>query len=130
MDITDYLRIHSIVKIGHTLPNHVCCETIVDDPIEFISVVCNGNYYISEIRWWDRVKITEGSDIGYGGTIDPRFPNEFFFAETDLCQVFSPFTKEAEYKKYVDYVFKSHTMHDLHPAFDIKSQHRGEQQKQ
>ena len=120
MKLMDYLGTHMIVKIGIGLPEYVCCETIVDDPVKLISLIRENNCFISLIRWWDWVKITNGSDIGYGGPRDPRNPNTHFFSETDICRAFTEFSHDEEYYMYLDEVKKNYPNYDLYPAFDIK----------
>ena len=120
MKLMDFLGSHTIVKIGSGLPEYVCCETIVDDPIKLVSLVKENNCYISEIRWWDRAEIAIGSSIGYGGPRDPRTPNTHFFAETDICKVFTDFSQDEEYYIYLDEVKKNYSNYNLYPAFDIK----------
>ena len=120
MSIYDYLLNHTIIRIGNCLSEYVCCETIVDNPIELIAVVKENDCYISEIRWWDRVKISLGSKIGYGGAKDPRFPDEYFFAETDICRVFDFESCDGEYYEYLEQIKQKYANYDLFPAFDIK----------
>ena len=118
--LDDYLKEHTIVKIGSPVLNYVSCETIVDNPAELISIVLQNNCYISEIRWWDRVKITSGSIIGYGGPRDPRSPYSYFFAETDICKTFNIYAQEKEYSEYLSCIKNLYSKFDLFPAFDIK----------
>lgn len=120
MRIEDYLSNHTIVRIGITLPGYVCCETIVDNPIELISVIKNNDCYITEIRWWDRAEIASGSSIGYGGPRDPKSPDSHFFAETDIYKVFTPLSQDEEYYGYLDQIESTHSNLNLFPAFDIK----------
>ena len=120
MKLDDYLNNHTITRIGHSIAGYVCCEIIVDNPIDLIPIVRENNCYISEIRWWDRVKIASGSIIGYGGPRDPRNPNSYFFAETDICKTFDNFSCDKDYYVYLQQIFKEYNKFDLHPAFDIK----------
>lgn len=120
MRIEDYLSNHTIVRIGITLPGYVCCETIVDNPIELISVIRENNCYIDEIRWWDRVEISSGSSIGYGGPRDPKNPDSHFFAETDIFKVFTPLSQAEEYYVYLDQIESKYSTLNLFPSFDIK----------
>ena len=120
MKIEDYLDNHTIVKIGKTIPGYICCEIIVDNPMELISIVRENNCYISEIRWWDRVEIATGSSIGYGGFRDPQSPNSHFFAETDICKAFSDILQDDEYDAYFTVIKNSYSDHHLFPSFDIK----------
>lgn len=120
MEINDYLLKHTIVKIGNGIPGYVCCETIVDDPIELISVVMENECYISEIRWWDLVPISEGSTIGYGGARDPRAPDTMFFAETDICTEFYGTSEYEDYCSYLEQIKCNYSNHNLFPAFCIK----------
>lgn len=120
MKIDDYIIKHTITKIGVSLPNYIICEVIVDDPFELIPVVKNNNCYISQIGWWEHSEITTGSTIGYGGPRDPRSPEMYYFAETDICRNFNSNTKEEEYYEYLDQIIDSYPHHNLVPAFDIK----------
>lgn len=120
MRIEDYLSDHTVLRIGVSISGYICCETIVDDPIELISVVRQSNCYISEIRWWDRVEIASGSSIGYGGPRDPLSPDSHFFAETDICKVFNTLSRDEEYYEYIDQIKSTYYHLDLFPAFDIK----------
>ena len=120
MKLEDYLSNHTIVKIGTCLPGYVCCETIVDDPIKLISVLGENSCYIAEIRWWDRVEISTGSSIGYGGPRDSRSPNTHFFAETDISKIFNVFTRKEEYYSYLDEIKRNYSNYDLYPSFDVK----------
>ena len=120
MKIDEYLITHKIISIGKSISGYVCCEVIVDDPIELIDIVSKSNCFISEIRWWDCTEIEKGSLIGYGGPRDPRNPSRFFFAETDICKIFSVFSKEHEYKDHIKDIKSKYPHLDLFPAFDIK----------
>lgn len=123
MRINDFLKNHTIVKIGRPLSGHgyICCETIVDDPKALIPIVRRNNCYISEIRWWDRVDITSISSIGYGGPRDPRSPDSHYFAETDICMTFARLLPDNEYFAYLERIKKTYSGLDLFPAFDIKN---------
>ena len=120
MEIEKYLFNHVRVRIGIPLPGYVCCETIVDDPIEIVSVVRDNNCYISEIRWWDRVEIKSGSSIGYGGPRDPRSPKSHYFAETDICKTFDEHTLDEEYYDYLEQTKRFYSSLEIFPSFDIK----------
>lgn len=125
MNIEDYLIRHTIVKIGVTLPGYICCEAIVDDPIQLLAIVRENNCYISEVRWWDCAKILSGSSIGYGGPRDPRCPKYRFFAETDIAKTFTPWTQDKEYKNYLQKINNDYSNFNLLPAFDIKFREDG-----
>ncbi len=119
MRIEDFLNAHTIVQIGRTLPDYVCCEHIVDNPEELVPIVRESGCYISEILWWDRIEIGSVSSIGYGGPRDPRCPDSFFFAETDIYRRFNTILKDEEYYKYFDEVRRAYPGFDLFPGFDI-----------
>ena len=91
----------------------------MDNPIDLVDCIIKNNCYISEIRWWDRADITLGSKIGYGGTRDPRVPQKYYFAETDICDTFEKSTSFTEYVEYLNKIKMQYYMYDLHPAFDI-----------
>ena len=120
MKLQEYLVKHKIIEIGVPLPGYICTETIVDDPKEFITIVQQNNYYVSEIRWWEHVAISEKPKIGYGGSRDPRNPTQYYFAETDICICFQ---KPVPYQDYVSSLDQIKNMYPdliLYPAFDIK----------
>ena len=120
MSLLQYLKKHIIVSIG-SLETDKCVivEVIVDNPEELLEQVIKNDCYISEIRWWDRTPIFTQSKIGYGGTPDPRDPQNYYFAETDLCNSFGKTTSIPEYVKYLEDIKKQNFMYDLYPAFDI-----------
>ncbi|MBR2650774.1 MAG: hypothetical protein IKD45_03865 [Clostridia bacterium] len=120
MRIEDFLNEHKIVQIGNTTDGYVCCEIIVDNPTELIYALQDSNAYISEIRWWDRVKISCGSTIGYGGPRDPRASDEYFFAETDICKTYNAPPKNTEIHEYITRIKKEYCEYNLFPSFDIK----------
>ena len=120
MTIEDYLNRNAIVKIGTTLPGYVCCEVIVDNPVELVFVLQTSDCYISEIRWWDCLEIGNSSTIGYGGPRDPRNPDSFYFAETDICQFFSADSRPENYYEYLNHIKEVYPKHNLFPSFDIK----------
>ena len=120
MDLLEYLKKHTITSVGN-LVNDKCVivGVIPDNPEELIECVIKNNCYISEISWWDRAAIALGSKIGYGGPLDPRDPQNYYFAETDICASFDPKTTFYEYIKYINDVKKHYFTYDLYPAFDI-----------
>ena len=120
MNILQYLKEHRIVSIGYS-PKDKCIasELICDDARKLIECVAQNDCYISEILWWDRASIALGSKIGYGGPCDPRDPQNFYFAETDICASFAKSTTISEYIKYLDEIKERYIMYDLYPAFDI-----------
>ena len=121
MDILSFLKNHTIVSIGKPITDIcVAAEVISDDPFGLIQVALEHNCYISEIRFWDRVKMSETSSLGYGGPRDPREAGDTYFAETDICRCFSPKTTYEEYRKYLHDVQKAYPNHELYPAFDIE----------
>lgn len=120
MDLLEYLKKHTIVSIGNlTTDKCVVVEMIPDNPKELIDCIIKNNCYISEILWWDRASVALGSKIGYGGPLDPRDPQNYYFAETDICASFEKTTTLSEYVKYLDDVKERFVMYDLYPAFDI-----------
>lgn len=128
MTVKEFLSSHAIIQTGVNLEKYLCCETIVDDPIGLVRILAQSEYYISSILWWDRVRMNEGSIIGYGGVVDRRFP-EYFFAETDICEEFAVNTTAQDYLAYLQRVKEQYSQHDLHPSFDILAKRdRGEAQ--
>lgn len=119
MNVSTFLVEHAIVNIGISVPGKTpFAEVIVDSPECLISLL-GEHYYISQIMWWDRVLISKGSEIGYGGPRDPRDANNYFFAETDICSQFSCDTKPYEYVNYMDEIKSKYIQYDLYPSFDI-----------
>ena len=119
MDLNDYLKNHIIVSIGKIVSeNYLMVETIVDNPIELVNIALKHGYYITEIRWWDRNSILNDSQIGYGGTLDPRNPN-YYFAETDIFMEFNDKTTLKEYIYYLEKTKNQYFSYDIYPAFDI-----------
>ena len=120
MKLLKYFKDHAIVSIGNlSIDECVVVETIFDVPEELIEYVIKNNCYISEISWWDRASIMQKSSIGYGGTPDPRDPQNYYFAETDIRASFEKTTTFSEYIKYLNEVKEKYIMYDLYPAFDI-----------
>ena len=78
MNFNDYLDKHTIVIIGSFIPKRMFNDIIVDNPKEFVAQAINNGWCITNISWWDHVKISTGSTIGYGGPRDPRNRKEFF----------------------------------------------------
>lgn len=117
MNFEKYLIAHTIVVIGKGCLDG---EVIVDDPPGVIHTAEESKYYIAEIRWWDRAKIATGSTIGYGGPRDPKDPNTYFFAETDIDKVFSANTEACTYYDYLRQIINENCCYDLRPAFIFK----------
>lgn len=115
IELYSFLDEHFIINIG----KKQLCEVIVDTPVELISLLKHHDFYISLITWWDWVPIATGSSIGYGGPRDPRDPNNYFFAETDISKEFGVETPPDQYIEYLKKVQKEYSGHDLYPAFEI-----------
>ena len=121
MNITEFLEKHTILTVGSKPnANYIASEVIVDDPYGLIAVMDFDKCYISEILWWDRVRISASSTIGYGGPCDPRAPNDYRFAETYICENFKETTTKDEYIKYLDKTFDVYKKFEIYPAFDIE----------
>ena len=119
-DLYNYLNEHTIISIGNiTSKTCVMVEVITDAPHELVDCVIKNKCYISEIRWWDRTHIALKSKIGYGGPHDPRDPQNYYFAETDLCDTFTEATTFNEYVEYLNNIKSRYPLYDLYPAFDI-----------
>ena len=120
MELLNYLKAHSIVSVGNLALNKcVIAEMIPDNCKDVVEYIIKSNCYISEIRWWDRALISQKSKIGYGGTLDPRDPLNFYFAETDICDSFDKKTTASEYLGYIDKIRTKNSEYDLYPAFDV-----------
>ena len=120
MNLVCFLKEHKIVSVGcSTDVDCLAVEFIADDPQALISCVAENGCYISEIMWWHRALISKGSEIGYGGPKDPRDPENYYFAETDICSTFSKDTSTEEYESYLSAVKLKYSSYDIYPAFDI-----------
>lgn len=120
MSLFEFLKEHTIVTIGNlSMEKCIATETISDDPQKLVEYVIQAGCYISEIRWWHRVEISTQSEIGYGGTLDPRDPNNYYFAETDIVDSFDEKTTIFEYTNYLSRIKTQYKKYDLYPAFDI-----------
>ena len=119
--IKRFLNKHLIKQIGSTSNEFCCTELIVDDPIAFISVVLSNGYYVSSILWWEHSRLDMIPVIGGGGTIDPRNPNLYFFAETHIHHTFDSTTDLETYKRYLSSVQNQYPDIVLYPGFDIRA---------
>ena len=118
--ILEFINRHKIVDIGVALTGEPFAEMILDSPYKFIDVTLKENYYISKINWWERANLQAGSQMGFGGPVDPRDPKHFFFSETNLCKEFSKRTTAKEYYKYIDNINAKYKDISLIPSFEIK----------
>lgn len=119
ISMQEYIKKHRIVESQNNMTDCVCCEIIVDDPIEFVYEVLRHNCYISYILWWDRVKVGEASDIGFGGRLDPRNPAEYWFSETFLNKYFESTATVENYVEYFQNIRKKYPTHDLYPGMNV-----------
>ena len=121
MNIKDYINSNLILQVGQPIEGDVCVETIVSNPVEFVHVVKSNGYFIQHILWWERAKLSEGPLLGGGGTLDPRSPNEYFFAETQLERDFAANTSADEYIEYIRQTQETYGYLELYPGFDVSS---------
>lgn len=119
MNLNSFFLKHSVVSVGIPIPGKIEFSDVIVDSTDGLISLLGEHYYISQITWWDRVLISEGSKIGYGGPRDPRDPNKYFFAETDICRQFNSDTQPFEYDNYINEVRDKYTQYDLYPSFDI-----------
>ena len=120
MDFLQYLEKEIIVSIGHLSDdNCIAVEVIPKNALELIQNILNNACYVSEIRWWERVCIFQKPTFGYGGTPDPRDPENFYFSETDICAVFDKKTCFSDYISYLEMINNQFLGYDLYPALDI-----------
>ena len=123
--IKDFLNKHLIKQIGNTFNESCCTELIVDDPIAFLSVVLSNGYYVSSILWWEHSRLDMTPIIGGGGTLDPRNPNFYFFAETHIQRTFDSTTDLETYKCYLSSIQSQYPDIVLYPGFDIQQKRQG-----
>lgn len=109
----DYINSHLIVKISDNYR-----DIIVNNPYEFVAFLEKTEFFISEILWFDRAKIEIGSSIGYGGPIDNQ-DNNFFWAETYICDTFSEQTTTRNYQEYLKKTAQQYSDYSLYPAFTL-----------
>ncbi len=119
MTIADYLTEHLIHNNIITLPEYLYSEVIVDEPKEFARIILENGCYICSILWWEYARIGGSPQLGYGGFRDPRNPNEHFFSETDICDVFLESSTLRDYWGYMDGIWRKYSHIPLFPAFDI-----------
>ena len=115
----NFILKHFILSIGMPVdPKDAYVEVIVDAPEKLISMAEQSEYYISEIRFYHRVRITDGSPIGYGGPTDPR-DSSYYFAETDYDHEFSLDAEVNDYLKYVHEVKSLYPEYQMIPSFTL-----------
>ena len=115
----NFILKHFILSIGMPVDQKdAYVEVIVDAPEKLISMAEQSEYYISEIRFYHRVRITDGSPIGYGGQMDPRNSN-FYFAETYYDCTSSMDATTNDYLKYVSEVQNLYPEYQMVPAFTL-----------
>lgn len=120
MDLLVCLNEHVITTVGRSDEDKcVIIEAIVDNPEELVEQVIKNDCYISQIIWWDRALCSKGSSIGMGGPLDPRDPDNYYFAELYICDTFGPETTADEYVEYLNRIKKKYPMCDLYPDFNI-----------
>lgn len=120
MKLFEYLKKHTIVSIGNPVCDRcLIVEMIPDNMKQVVKTILENGCYISEIHWWDRALISSGSSIGYGGPADPRDPEKYFFAETDIFASFEITTSIFDYYEYLDKVKTEYSDYDIYPAFDV-----------
>lgn len=126
MDILQYIKMHMITYIGTGImepmvDEYLATEVILDDPQKFVNEITKSNYYVSLIRWWHRIPVNTSSSIGYGGPLDPRDPDNFYFAETHIEESFEKSTSYSQYIHYLSKIRDQYKNYDIYPAFDICS---------
>ena len=107
---------------NHTLTNwpseEILFDILVDDPDAFLKLVCESDYYVRGMTWFDHSPITIGSELGPTGPLDPRDPLYAYFI-TYLDDKFSPDTTLDEYLSYMIDIRQSYPLHDLCPGFHL-----------
>lgn len=126
MNILQYIKMHMITYVGTGIiepmvDECLATEVILDDPQEFVNEIIKSNYYISLVRWWHRIPRNTSSPIGYGGPLDPRDRDNFYFAETYIEESFEKSTSAAQYTHYLNKIREQYKDYDIYPAFDICS---------
>ena len=118
--IKEHMKEHLIVPVGYLSNDKFeTFEVITDNSDELIKFALESGCYISEIRWWDRTHLSTPSPIGYGGPLDPRDPQNYFFAETDICASFNKDSSLGEYSEYLNRIRAEYACYDVYPAFVI-----------
>ena len=119
MNLQKYVSEHQIILIGCSSSDIIFSDLILDNPNPFFDSLQRYNVFVSEILWWERVKVGEKSILGGGGPCDPRDSN-YYFSETFMEKNFSPSTVSQTYKDYVKTVSNKYPDCDLYPSLTIK----------
>ena len=118
MEVIDSLADHLIIQSSIPSQRYIFLEAIFDNPEDIINMLPKSKYHICHICWWHHLRIGEISQIGYGGTRDPKNP-KYYFAETDICQDFCLDTSDEEYQNHFLRVKELYPNLALFPSFDI-----------
>lgn len=119
MDIERYINVHLILKNAYDVPGCLYTDLIVDDPIGLIEAIDGSRYFISEILWWERTLQGQQPKLGAGGVADPRSPDDYFLAETSLCEEFEKTAVKQDYCEYFQRINLLYPEICLYPSFDI-----------
>lgn len=121
MSFVSYLKEHTIIKgtLLQTAQGPEFAEAIFDNPEEVLKMIFDNSCSISEVLWWHRLAVDTASDIGYGGYLDPR-DNNFYFAETYICDKFDEKITFEECITYINTVKKKYSKYDIYPGFDVR----------
>lgn len=127
-EITDFIIKHALTehsvkainKAYKIIYDNVGTDLIVDDYSGLVDLVCNSDKcYISNIIMWERTKIGVPSHMGYGGPVDLRAPEEYFFSETIVEKNFAANSSKAEILEFIAQCKMKHPECDLYPGFNI-----------
>ena len=116
----EFIKKHKILEIGLCSLGECYAELILTEPYKFVDVILQSDHYISTVTWYERASIQIGSRMGFGGPVDPEFPEEYFFSETSICKVFEESACKDEYCSYMDDVYSSYKNVSLVPSFEIR----------
>ncbi len=115
-DLNKYIDNHRIIQISKT----EYAEILVDDPIGFVKEILSRRARISEITWWEHIRIDEqNNSLGGGGPIDTRNKGYMWSEIYYISKKFEKSASEETVIEYINSVKEQYNGHDIYPAFDI-----------
>lgn len=116
--LKEFLQLHAM-NMPCEDEGYYCHEAIVDDPEGFIDLIEKLNLRIDMILMWHRVPINSASPIGYGGPLDARAPEEYYFAETDLIVHYDETATAEDYRQFVRQQKEAYPAYQLYAGFCV-----------